>query len=71
MDSVIREIIKAGRDVYVLREQVKGDIVAQHICTSSIAKLSNAYHEIMRGDVDEDLIEFYDIISYFGDDDDD
>lgn len=67
MDEVIKCLIKAGRDAYVLRRYNKGDIVAEHICTSAIAKLSNAYHAIMMGDVDDDLVEYYDLISYFGD----
>lgn len=61
LEKILRDLINAGAEAKRIQNRMT-DADSEHICRACIAKLSNAYHAIMQGDVDEDLVAYYDEI---------
>lgn len=64
-DAVLQTIITAAAKTMKLQDEINNDDSItdkdglNHICRSYIAKLSNAYHMLVMGDVQGDLTDFY------------
>lgn len=65
MDTVIKQIIAAAAEALRTQDQIRNNPKISdkegymHICRSYIAKLSNAYHALVLGDPNSDLVDFY------------